>query len=122
MKIIISTLAFLVMISPTVIISILIYYAILALRKYLKSSEIRSEKKIVSKSLAEALKENRIKNKMSQEFVAEQIGVSRQAVSKWESGKSDPNTSNLYALAQLYKISAEELLNNAIKDVSETKK
>lgn len=48
MKIIISTLAFLVMISPTVIISILIYYAILALRKYLKSSEIRSEKKIVS--------------------------------------------------------------------------
>lgn len=94
MKIIISTLAFLVMISPTVIISILIYYAILALRKYLKSSEIRSEKKIVSKSLAEALKENRIKNKMSQEFVAERIGVSRQAVSKWESGKSDPNTSN----------------------------
>ena len=38
------------------------------------------------------------------------LGVSRQAVSKWENGTSDPSTSNLIALAKLFGISAEELL------------
>ena len=50
---------------------------------------------------------------MTQEFVAESLGVSRQAVSKWESGASDPSTSNLLALAKLYGVSAEELLREA---------
>ena len=49
---------------------------------------------------------------MTQEFVAEHLGVSRQAVSKWENGSSDPSTSNLLALAKLYGISAEDLLKN----------
>ena len=44
--------------------------------------------------------------------VAEAIGVSRQAVSKWETGASDPGTSNLIALAKLFDISAEELLQS----------
>ena len=48
--------------------------------------------------------------KMTQEFVAEAVGVSRQAVSKWENGTSDPSTANLIALAKLYGISAEQLL------------
>lgn len=47
---------------------------------------------------------------MTQEFVLESICVSRQAVSKWENGASDPSTSNLLALAKLYGISAEDLL------------
>ena len=47
---------------------------------------------------------------MTQEFVAERLGVSRQAVSKWESGSSDPSTSNLLALAKLFEISPEQLL------------
>jgi len=47
---------------------------------------------------------------MTQEFVAETLGVSRQAVSKWESGASDPSTSNLVALTKLFGLSAEELL------------
>ena len=62
------------------------------------------------KSLGEALKGHRTQCKMTQEFVAETIGVSRQAVSKWENGTSDPSTSNLFALAKLYGISVEELL------------
>ena len=41
---------------------------------------------------------------------AERLGVSRQAVSKWENGTSEPNTSNLMALARLYGIPAEDLL------------
>ena len=65
------------------------------------------------KSLSETLKENRTRCKMTQEFVAESLGVSRQAVSKWESGASDPSTSNLLALARLYGVSAEELLREA---------
>lgn len=48
---------------------------------------------------------------MTQEFVAESLGVSRQAVSKWENGTSDPSTSNLCALARLYGVPVEELLN-----------
>ena len=44
------------------------------------------------------------------DIVAESIGVSRQAVSKWENGTSEPNTSNLMALAKLYGIPAEDLL------------
>ena len=50
---------------------------------------------------------------MTQEFVAESIGVSRQAVSKWETGAADPSTANLLALAKLYGVSPEELLHNA---------
>lgn len=83
-----------------------------ALRKYNSSREVREEKRVVRKSLAEALRENRVRCKMTQEFVSETLGVSRQAVSKWENGTSDPSTSNLIALANLYGISAEELLKS----------
>ena len=60
--------------------------------------------------MGEAIKFHRTRCKMTQEFVAEHLGVSRQAVSKWESGTSDPSTSNLLALAKLFGVSAEELL------------
>ena len=50
---------------------------------------------------------------MTQEFVAETLGVSRQAVSKWENGTADPSTANLLALAKLYGGSAEDLLRSA---------
>lgn len=42
--------------------------------------------------------------------MAATIGVSRQAVSKWENGTSDLSTSNLFAIAKLYGISVEDLL------------
>ena len=82
-----------------------------ALIKYIKSGDVRKEKSIIRKSLGEVLKQHRTDRNMTQEFVAEAIGVSRQAVSKWENGTSDPSTSNLIALARLFKISAEELLH-----------
>jgi transcriptional regulator with XRE-family HTH domain len=47
---------------------------------------------------------------MTQEYVAEALGVSRQAVSKWETGAAEPSTSNLLALAKLYGVDAGELL------------
>lgn len=94
---------------------VLIYLIILvikALRKYLKSTDVRKEKDGIKKSLGETLKEHRVRCKMTQEFVAESLGVSRQAVSKWENGASDPSTSNLFALAKLFGISVEELLKD----------
>ena len=90
----------------------LIILAIKALRKYLRSSEVRHEKEILQKTLGENLKEHRVARKMTQEFVAESLGVSRQAVSKWEIGASDPSTSNLFALAKLFGVTVEELLKN----------
>lgn len=90
----------------------LLILIIKALKKYINSKEVREEKKVVKKSLGEELKENRLRCKMTQEFVSETLGVSRQAVSKWENGTSDPSTSNLLALAKLYGVSAEELLNS----------
>ena len=88
----------------------LMIFVFRALGKYIKSKEIRHVKSVVRRSLGEVLKEHRTQSKMTQEFVAETIGVSRQAVSKWESGRSDPSTSNLFALAKLYGIPAEDLL------------
>ena len=68
-----------------------------ALRKYNRSGEVRKEKAETRRSLGEILKEHRVRCKMTQEFVAESLGVSRQAVSKWETGTADPSTSNLLA-------------------------
>ena len=84
-----------------------------ALRKYIGSKPVREEKAQAARSLGEMLKERRT--------AAKTIGVSRQAVSKWESGRSDPSTTNLIALAKLFGIEPEELLRAAeVKDESET--
>ena len=93
--------------------AVVIYCLVLvikALKKYLNTSSEREEKKRVRRSLGEAIRENRIRCKMTQEFVAESLGVSRQAVSKWENGTSDPSTSNLMALAKLFQVDPGELL------------
>lgn len=108
-----SPMTFLAQILNLVLIGGIIYLFILlirALRKYLRSGEVRREKTVVRKFLGEALKEHRLRCQMTQEFVAERLGVSRQAVSKWENGSSDPSTSNLLALAKLYGIDPEALL------------
>ena len=102
-----------IMIGLTVIVTGIILAVVLikALIRYIRSAKVRKEKAVIKKSLGEVLRQKREENKMTQEFVAETIGVSRQAVSKWENGTSDPSTSNLIALARLYGISTEELLN-----------
>lgn len=92
---------------------VLVYLLVLiirALRKYLAAEPARKEKAQQARILGQILKEHRTRCRMTQEFVAESLGVSRQAVSKWESGKSDPSTTNLVALAKLFGIPAEELL------------
>ena len=51
--------------------------------------------------LGERIREARLRAHLSQEMVAELVGVSRQAVTKWESGLSCPSTDNLFKLAQV---------------------
>lgn len=60
-------------------------------------------------TLGEQLKELRTRTGFSQEMVAERVGVSRQAVTKWESGRTLPTAENLAALAQLYQVPLETL-------------
>lgn len=98
------------------LLALVVYLVVLlirALRKYLRSGEVRQENRTAVESLAKALKGHRERCRMTQEFVAESIGVSRQAVSKWETGAADPSTANLLALAKLYGVSPEELLRSA---------
>lgn len=111
-----TLLSYLVMIPFYGMMIYIIVLLIKALRKYLKSADVRKEKTETKKSLGEKLKTYRMNCKMTQEFVAESLGVSRQAVSKWENGTSDPSTSNLLALAKLYGVSVEDLLNKAIRN------
>ena len=90
----------------------LLILAIKALRKYIRSGPVRAEKKAAALSLGEVIRRHRLDCHMTQEFVAESLGVSRQAVSKWESGASDPSTGNLTALARLFGVSAESMLKD----------
>lgn len=92
-----------------------VYLIIKALRKYIKAEPMRKEKAKNAQTLGEVLKQHRIDCKMTQEFIAETLGVSRQAVSKWESGASDPSTTNLMALAKLFGVAAEDLLKEVKK-------
>ena len=59
--------------------------------------------------LAEKIQELRTSHNMSQECLAELLGVSRQAVSKWETGQSKPGTDHLIHLAELFQISPKDL-------------
>ena len=60
--------------------------------------------------IANRLVELRKKNGLSQEELAMKLGLSRQAVSKWERAESSPDTDNLICLAKLYNVSLDDLL------------
>ncbi len=62
---------------------------------------------------ANRLYELRKKQGLSQEELAEKLGVSRQAVSKWERSEASPDTDNLIALAKIYGLSLDELIYGA---------
>jgi transcriptional regulator with XRE-family HTH domain len=60
--------------------------------------------------IANRLQKLRKQNNLSQEELAAKIGVSRQAVSKWERAEASPDTDNLLLLAKLYNVSLDEML------------
>lgn len=61
-------------------------------------------------TLAERIKAQRIAKGYSQEEVAGRMGVSRQAVAKWENGQSAPSTENLFKLAEVFGTTVDLLL------------
>lgn len=67
-------------------------------------------------SLAERILALRKARNLSQEELAEQIGVSRQAVGKWESGQSQPDLDKVIALSEFFGVSCDYLLKGAIPD------
>lgn len=60
--------------------------------------------------IGQKLKSARIASKLTQENVAERIGVSRQTISNWENSKSYPDIINVISLSDLYSITLDELL------------
>lgn len=74
--------------------------------------ESKKDKEIVDMTFAENLKMLRKQAGMSQEQLAEKIGVSRQAVTKWETGAGIPDIENIMAISTLFDISIDDLLSN----------
>ena len=76
---------------------------------------------------ANRLQQLRKANGYSQDVLAEKLGISRQAISKWERAESSPSVDNLIDLAKLYGITVDEMLNTegdrvVIKTQNNTKK
>lgn len=65
--------------------------------------------------LGENIRNLRKENKISQEDLAEKLGISRQSVSLWETGKTQPTLELVTKLAELFGISTDELLNGEIE-------
>lgn len=89
-----------------------IVLVVLAIRWFIRQEREakRPELKAERASLGEVIRARREACGMTQELVAQKLGVSRQAVGKWESRKSEPSTTNLMALAELFGTDAAELL------------
>ena len=66
-------------------------------------------------TIGKRVKELRVKNKMTQEQLAEKLQVSRQSISKWESDATRPDFDKLKFLAEFYHISLDHLLNDTIE-------
>ena len=65
-------------------------------------------------TLAEKITHLRISSNISQERLAEMLDVSRQSISKWESGESVPQLDKILELCKLFKVTTDELLMDSI--------
>ena len=70
--------------------------------------------------IANKLYELRKQSGISQEELADKIGVSRQAVSKWERAEASPDTDNLILLAKIYNVSLDDIISE--EDITEAEK
>ncbi len=74
--------------------------------------------------IADRLVELRKRNGLSQEQLADKLGLSRQAVSKWERAEASPDTDNLICLAKIYNVSLDDLLDTdqSIEEIAQETK
>ena len=68
----------------------------------------------INMNFSEKLKEIRKKEGISQEQLAEKIGVTRQAITKWETGKGLPDVENMVIIAEIFKTTIDELLTDSV--------
>jgi transcriptional regulator with XRE-family HTH domain len=61
-------------------------------------------------NIGKKIQEHREKNRLSQEMLAEKLGVSRQSVSKWELGGALPEVDKIVAMSRLFDVTTDELL------------
>ena len=71
--------------------------------------------------LADKITDLRKKNGWSQEELASQLGVSRQAVSKWESASSIPDLDKIIKMSNIFEVSTDYLLKDSIEEERENK-
>ena len=72
-------------------------------------------------NFSDNLKKIRKEHNLSQEQIAEQLGVSRQSVSKWEQGLAYPEMDKMLSLCKIFNINIDDLLNQDINEVNNTK-
>ena len=72
-------------------------------------------------NLSDNLKKIRKDNNLSQEQLADKLGVSRQSVSKWESGQAYPEMDKVLQICKMFNLNIDELLNQNIKEVNDNK-
>jgi len=107
---IILTLAAAALIAVAVITAVVVLIVMLVRRANRQTAASAPEP--TKRPLSEILREHRTRAGMTQEYVAEALGISRQAVSKWEAGASEPTAANLAALAALYGVPEGELMRS----------
>ena len=73
-------------------------------------------------NLKDNLKRIRKENNLSQEQLADKLNVSRQSVSKWESGLAYPEMDKMILICKIFDLSMDELLNQNVKEVNDEKK
>ena len=103
----------LVVYGVRLVIPVLVIIAlVLFIRRLLREEQTAKTPQTVQEraSLGEVIRRHREACGMTQELVAQKLGLSRQAVSKWESGKSEPSTTSLLALCDLLGVDVADLL------------
>ncbi len=64
--------------------------------------------------IGESIKKLRMENGMSQETLAECLNVSRQAISNWETGKTQPDAQTLIQISAVFQVTVDEIIQNRI--------
>ena len=77
---------------------------------------------VIMMSIGEVLKQARSESGLSQEDIAEKVGVSRQTVSSWENGKSYPDIASVIALSDTYGVSLDSLMKGDAKMIEHLEK
>lgn len=68
-------------------------------------------------TIGNKIMELRKKNNITQEELAEKVGVTRQTISKWELDETSPDIKQAASLSKIFKVSLDELVNNDTKDI-----